>query len=70
MPWHIQHRKDSLEVVERHPTPERAIERACELLDLGHDVFGIGTGDLADSIGGEEIARIYRLWVKARVLFK
>ena len=30
------------------PSPEAAIENACRLIDEGHDVFGIGTGDLTE----------------------
>ena len=30
------------------PSPETAIEGACRLIDDGHDVFGIGTGELAE----------------------
>ena len=47
-----------------YPTPERAIEAACRLMDAGCDVYGIGTGPLTDSIGREQIARIYALWNK------
>ena len=65
MTWHVQYRCDNAERVERHPTPELAIEAACRLLDARHDVHGIGTGDLTDSIGKPEIARIYDLWQKA-----
>jgi len=50
----------------RRPTPEQAIEAACLLLDEGHEVFGIGTGELTDTIEGEEIKRIYAMWARAR----
>jgi hypothetical protein len=43
-------------------TPEEAIEAACRLIDDGHEVYGIGTGPLTDTIGMDEIARIYALW--------
>jgi len=49
-----------------HPSPERAIEAACGLIDDGCDVYGIGTGPLSDSIAREEIAGIYRFWARAR----
>jgi hypothetical protein len=49
-------------------TPERAIEAACDLLDQGVDVFAIGTGPLTDSIGREEIDKIYDLWVRTRAV--
>ncbi len=55
--------------IERHPSPERAIEAACCLIDDGFDVYGIGTGPLTDSITRDQIARIYALWVRARYPF-
>jgi hypothetical protein len=63
--WHVQYRKDATDHVDRYPTPEKAIEAACGLLDDGYDVYGIGTGPLTDSIGKDVIARIYAMWVKA-----
>lgn len=48
-------------------TPELAIEAACGLIEGGVLVSGIGTGPLADCIGGEHIARIYDLWRRTRV---
>lgn len=65
MTWHVQYCCGETECVERHPPPERAIEAACRLLDARHEVHGIGTGELTDSIGKPEIARIYDLWQKA-----
>ncbi|MGD1017465.1 MAG: hypothetical protein ABR863_13680 [Roseiarcus sp.] len=50
----------------RFPSPERAIEGACSLLDNGLQVVGIGTGDLEDSIAAIEIARIYAIWTRAK----
>lgn len=69
MVWHVQYRKDGTEHVVRHPTPEEAIEDACKLIDGGYDVFGIGTGPLTDSIAKDEIAKIYRFWVRAKSPF-
>jgi hypothetical protein len=63
--WHVQYRKDATDHVDRHPTPEKAIEAACGLLDDGCDVYGIGTGPLSDSIGKDVIARIYAMWRRA-----
>ncbi len=51
------------------PTPETAIENACRLIDEGHDVFGIGTGALTDSIEREQIAGIYAMWARAKSPF-
>jgi hypothetical protein len=65
MTWHVQYR-DTEDHIEWHPTPEGAIESACRLMDAGHDVFGIGTGTLADSIDRKEIARIYAIWDRAK----
>jgi len=66
MPWHVQYRQDAADHVVRHPSPERAIEAACRLIDDGYEVFGIGTGPLTDSIGQAEISRIYDIWARAR----
>jgi hypothetical protein len=49
-----------------HPSPELAIEAACELIDQGCDVYGIGTGPLSDSIARNQIARIYDIWARAK----
>ena len=53
----------------RHPSPELAIEAACQLMDDGCDVYGMGTGPLADSIAKDEIARIYAIWVREQFPF-
>jgi hypothetical protein len=66
MIWHVQYRKDAIELIERHPTPEAAIEAACRLIDDGYDVYGIGTGTFFDSIEREQIARIYAMWDRVR----
>jgi hypothetical protein len=50
----------------RHPSPERAIEAACRLIDDGREVFGIGTGPLTDSVEKARIDRIYALWARAK----
>jgi hypothetical protein len=65
MTWHVQYRVGAVDHVARYPGPELAIEAACHLIDDGCDVYGIGTGPLADSIGKGEIARIYALWARA-----
>jgi hypothetical protein len=66
MTWHVQYRKDGTHHIERHPSPELAIEAACRLIDEGCDVYGIGAGPLADSIDREQIANIYALWARAK----
>jgi hypothetical protein len=45
-------------MVARHPSAELAIETACQLIDCGCDVYGVGTGPLSDSIARDQIARI------------
>ena len=55
--------------VVRHPTPEQAIETACQLIDEGCDVFGIGIGPLTDSISKDEIAKLYGFWLRAKAPF-
>jgi hypothetical protein len=66
MTWHVQYRQDTVDRIVRHPNPEQAIEAACRLIDDGCDVYGIGTGPLTDSIGRDEIARIYAMWARAK----
>jgi len=66
MTWHVQYWKDATDHIERHPSPERAIESACRLIDDGCDVYGVGTGLLSDSIEREQIARIYAMWARAK----
>jgi hypothetical protein len=66
MTWHVQYRDADINRIERHPSPEMAIESACRLIEDGRDVFGIGTGPLEESITRDEIARIYVLWVRAK----
>ena len=70
MTWHVQYNDGTVDRVERHPTPELAIQNACRLLDEGHDVYGIGTGPLSDTIARDEIAKIYALWVREKRPFR
>jgi hypothetical protein len=65
MEWHVQYRRGREDCIVRHPTPELAIEAACQLIDAGCDVHGIGMGPLTDSIDRKQIARIYALWTRA-----
>jgi len=69
MSWHVQYRKDATDHIERYPSPERAIEAACRLIDDGCDVYGVGNGPLTDSIEKEQIARIYAMWARAKFPF-
>jgi hypothetical protein len=69
MMWHVQYRKNAAHHIVWHPSPERAIEGACGLLDEGCDVYGIGTGPLTDSIEKDVIAKIYAIWVRAKYPF-
>jgi hypothetical protein len=69
MTWHVQYRVDAVDHIVRHPTPEKAIEAACCLMDDGCDVYGIGTGPLTDSIARDQIASIYAFWVRAKYPF-
>ncbi len=51
------------------PSAEAAIENACRLMDDGYDVFGIGVGDLTNSIEPDQIAGIYAMWARAKSPF-
>jgi hypothetical protein len=66
MSWHVQFRRDDVDHVSWHQRPEDAIEAACQLIDTGHKVYGIGTGPLSDTIDTDQIAHIYALWVRAK----
>ncbi len=68
MTWHVQYRDGGEDRICRHPTPEQAVDAACGLIDGGCQVTGIGTGPLTDSIGPEEIEKIYDLWRRAKGL--
>jgi hypothetical protein len=67
MNWHVRFSSDDGENIVKHRTPEEAIEAACHALDRGATVQSIGTGDAADFVGPDVIARIYELWVRAKV---
>jgi len=66
MVWHVKYRYQAVDHIERYPTPERAIEEACRLIDQGREVRGIGTGPLSDSIRRDQIDLIYGIWVRAK----
>jgi hypothetical protein len=66
MPWFVQYTQSGADHLVRMRTPEQAIETACRLLDDGCEVSRVGIGPLTDSIGKEEITRIYAMWVRAR----
>jgi hypothetical protein len=66
MKWHVQYRKDATDHIEWHPSPERAIESACRLIDEGYDVYGVGNGLLTDAIDREQIAVIYAMWKREK----
>jgi len=69
MPWRVRYKSESGKSVLAFPSPERAIEAACSLIDSGHQVLGIGTADPDDTISEIEIARIYAIWVRAKKPF-
>jgi hypothetical protein len=68
MTWHVQYCDGEMERIERHPSPEMAIDcvppyrRRPRRLWHRH-------GSLDESITREEIARIYVLWVRAKYPF-
>jgi hypothetical protein len=65
MTWDIRYNRAAEDHLESHPTAERAIESACLLLDQRCDVYGVWTGDLAESIDREQILRIYGRRIKS-----
>ena len=66
MTWFVQYHQSGTSHLVLSETPEQAIKTACGLLDDGCDVYRIGTGPLTDSIGKEQIARIYEIWARAK----
>jgi hypothetical protein len=66
MEWHVQFRNGDSDRIARYATPEAALEAACRLIDGGAEVYGIGTGPLGDSIGAQEIAKVYAMWAAFR----
>lgn len=69
MDWHVQYRRGGMDYLAMFPSAEAAIENACRLIDDSYDVFGIGTGDLTNSIEPEQIAGIYAMWARAKSPF-
>jgi hypothetical protein len=63
--WHVQYGLNGADTVVRFQTPKAAIEAACQLIDCGHEVMGIGMGDITDSISKVEVAKIYAIWARA-----
>ena len=66
MTWFVQYKQVDSDHLVQTGTPEQAVETACRLLDDGCDVYGIGTGPLTDSIGKEQITRIYEMWDRTK----
>ncbi len=66
MAWFVQCSQTGTDRLVRERTPEQAVKTACELLDDGCDIYGIGTGPLTDSIGKDQIALIYDIWVRTK----
>src|SRR5476651_1965860 len=67
MTWDIRYNRDAEDHLELHATAEGAIEAACSLLDQGCDVYGVWTGDLAESIDREQIIRMHGLRIKSPI---
>jgi hypothetical protein len=70
MEWTVQYTSDGANHLGRTETSEEAIELACRLLAGGADVFAIGLGEHPVSVGRDEIARIYRTWVRAESVLR
>ena len=67
--WRIQYTNDLGDHLENYQAPELAIEASCRHIDNGCDVYCIGMGSFDDSVGKDVIARIYDLWLRAKVPF-
>jgi hypothetical protein len=66
MVWRVQYRDEAIDYIALYPSPERAIAAACLLIDHGCDVYGIGTEASTDTMGRDEIDRIYVIWARAK----
>jgi hypothetical protein len=69
MDWYVQYRKDGTNYIEKYQSPEGAIKSACQFIDDGCDVYGIGTAPLTDSIAKDEIVKIYNIWLREKLPF-
>ena len=69
MPLRVQYKDVSGKKVLAFPSPERAIEAACLLIDRGYQVLSIGAAAPADTISEIEIARIYAIWAREKKPF-
>jgi hypothetical protein len=60
--WFVHCSRFGSASVDRMNAPEAAIEAACQMLDDGIEVLGIGEGDdLSNAIGKAQIARVCAL---------
>jgi hypothetical protein len=66
MEWTVQYKQAGVDRTVDAVNPDDAVRTACQLMDDGYEVCGIGTGALTHMIGKEEIARLYALWVRAK----
>jgi hypothetical protein len=64
MTWYVRFRFDGSGHIDRYPTREAAMEAACRLIKDKVDVYGLGTGPLANSLDKDQIAHIYELWAR------
>jgi transposase InsO family protein len=64
MTWHAQYRKDATDHIERHSSPSGRLKLPV-VIDNGHDVYGVGTGPLTDSVDRDQIARIRAEYLNA-----
>lgn len=56
--WYVRCQKDAVDLLVRHPAPERTIKAAHALNDEGGDGYRMGTGPPTDPIDREQIDRI------------
>lgn len=66
MQWIVHYKQSRTDRTVRAVTPEDAIRTACQLLDDGYEVCGIGVGSSTPVIERDEIARLHDGWVRAK----
>ncbi len=64
--WDVLFLDGKEERLSRYENHALAIDAACELVDKGYEVHGIGRGPLAYPIGKHAITRIYAIWARER----
>jgi hypothetical protein len=69
MIWQVRLRVGTVDRLVACPSPDRAIEAACNPIAYGYEVYGIETEPPAHSIGRDIITRVFEIWMKEKSAF-